>query len=57
MEKVEYDYKCVICQEVMSDPYTILTCNHTYCSQCIQDYITAANGAKQVLKYFRLRIS
>ena len=39
MEKInEEDCRCVICQEIFNNPHSLI-CNHTYCYDCITNYI------------------
>ncbi len=54
MDKLEADYKCIICQEVLTEPCSLATCKHSYCKVCITDFVKQQTAAGHDLKYFPL---
>ena len=29
------EYECTICQNILTNPYEIITCTHIFCKKCI----------------------
>lgn len=50
MEREEFDHLCIICKEIFVQPYT-LVCSHTYCYDCINQYICNKNSTNTPLMY------
>jgi hypothetical protein len=40
-QELKDKYRCVICQDVLACPTILGPCSHTFCFECIDDYITS----------------